>query len=281
MNMLEKFLEDLGSKSDYIFSNLIYTVGIILFFFIIYIIGKRIITKIYSMRFNIRKIDFLDVRKRKNTLMKVTINIWRVIIYFISLISIVSTWGFDIQALLTGAGILGVFFAFASQNLMKDLLAGFFHIFEDNYSVGDYIEVNDISGTVVDLGLRTTSIKSWTGEVHIIQNSLIEHVKNYTTGTGLAVVDVRVEYLTDLDKCLNVLENLLLKLRAENQNITNDPTILGVNELGEIGYDIRIIAEVKPETHWSVQRNIKTQVIKEFKNNDINIAYSQIVYKNI
>src|SRR5690625_6943781 len=103
---------------------------------------------------------------------------------------VLETFDVNIGALLAGAGIAGLAIGFGAQSLVKDVISGFFIIFEDQFSVGDYILINNLEGTVEEIGLRTTKVQSWTGEQHIIQNGDISMVIIYSIHNGLSFVEL-------------------------------------------------------------------------------------------
>src|SRR5699024_5251174 len=100
------------------------------------------------------------------------------------------TLGLPIGSLLAGAGVAGLAIGFGAQNLVRDVISGFFIVFEDQFSIGDYVEVSGAEGTVEEIGLRTTKVQSWTGEQNVIPNGNITQVINYSIHNGLAIVDI-------------------------------------------------------------------------------------------
>ncbi|MDG4656495.1 mechanosensitive ion channel [Ectobacillus antri] len=120
--------------------------------------------------------------RREATLTKLCQNIAVYIIYFIAALTALEAMGIDIKALLAGVSIVGLAVGFGAQNLVKDIVTGFFIIFEDQFSVGDLVKINDTAGTVEEVGLRITKLKAPDGEVFFFANSAITKVANYTLG---------------------------------------------------------------------------------------------------
>lgn len=114
-----------------------------------------------------------------------------------------------VGALLAGAGVAGLAIGFGAQSLVKDVISGFFIIFEDQFSVGDYVVVSKAEGTVEEIGLRTTKIKSWTGERHVIPNGNITEVINYSVHNGLAVVDINIPYESNIEEVEQDIEEVI------------------------------------------------------------------------
>ena len=122
---------------------------------------------------------------------------------------ILSTLTINVSAVLAGAGIVGLAVGFGAQSLVKDIITGFFIIFEDQFSVGDYIRVGQFEGTVEEIGLRTTKIKSWTGELHIIPNGNILEVTNFSLNNSVAVIDISVAYEENIQRVESLIQDLL------------------------------------------------------------------------
>ncbi len=244
--------------------------------FIYYIVGF-IIKRFFSLSLKTIRMKHKELlRRRQKTLEKITLSLWRYFVYFVTLLIILSEVGINIQTILAGAGILGVVVAVGSQNLMKDFLEGFFNVFEDNISVGDYVSIDDVEGNIIDIGLRTIKVKSYSGEVHIVPNSKIGHIINYSLENGKAIVDILVDYQSDLEKVLEVIKRTMHKVKEDNPNVLAMPTILGVNKLDSIGYEIRIICDTLKETHWGVQRMIRSELMMSFKTEQLHIGINQI-----
>ncbi len=278
MNLKEYF--DIKIDYNEIMYRSIKVLFIIIGSIIIYYIVSLIIRRVFSLSLkSIRLKHTAIIRRRQKTLEKIILSLWRYFVYFVSLLIILSTVGVDIQTILAGAGILGVVVAVGSQNLLKDFLEGFFNVFEDNLSVGDYVDVDDVEGNIIDIGLRNIKIKSFTGEVHIIPNSKIGHIINYSLDDGKALVDVIIDYDSDLDQTLKVIKASLIKSKEQNINILTEPNILGINELHKLGYEVRIMCQTVKETHWAVQRYLRQELMKAFKDENINIGMNQIKIK--
>lgn len=120
--------------------------------------------------------------RRETTLVKLCQNIVTYATYFIAIITAIEALGINIAALLAGVSIAGLAIGFGAQNLVRDIVTGFFIIFEDQFSVGDHVKINDVGGTVEELGLRTTRLKALDGEIYFFPNSSITKVANYTLG---------------------------------------------------------------------------------------------------
>src|SRR5690625_364636 len=156
--------------------------------------SKKIIYQVFSDHKRKRATPIRITARRENTLKKLSANVISYVVYFIAFIMILdNVLGFNVGALLAGAGVAGLAIGFGAQNLVRDIISGFFIIFEDQFSVGDYVLVSGVEGTVEEIGLRTTKILSWTGEMNVFPNGDITHVTNYSMTNGLSVVDVNIQ----------------------------------------------------------------------------------------
>src|SRR5574342_986255 len=164
-------------------------------------IGKLAIHNIFKIR-NLSPLNTSE--RREETLAKLLDNILSYVVYFIAFMMILSVLTIDVKALLAGAGIVGLAVGFGAQNLVKDIISGFFIIFEDQFSVGDQVRIGPFEGNVQSIGLRTTKLKSWTGEVHILPNGSIMEVTNFSLNNSLAIIDVGIAYEEDIDKAEKV-----------------------------------------------------------------------------
>lgn len=184
-------------------------------------------------------------------------NIARITSNFIMIMLILGELGFQLAPLLAGAGVLGLAIGFGAQSLVKDVITGFFIILEDQFAVGDVIQTGSLKGTVEIIGLRSTRLVSWTGEVHIIPNGMITNVTNYSIGNALAVVDVPFSNTMHLEDSLNLLKKAMQELHHNSEDVDHAPNVLGIQSLSTSEYVIRIAAECSPNNRTNVERQIQ------------------------
>ncbi|MFD2368926.1 mechanosensitive ion channel family protein [Brevibacillus sp. GCM10020057] len=228
--------------------------------------------------FQHRKSSKLQIDQRRVDTMRVLVNnIVRYTIYFLAILMVLQQMGIDLKPVLVSAGVLGLAVGFGAQSLVRDIITGFFIIFEDQFAVGDVVTINNMTGTVQEIGLRITRVRSWTGEVFILPNGSITQVTNFSLQNTLAVVDVSVAYEEDLERVQKVLKEVLQKAQAELTDIVAEPQILGVQSLGPSEITLRVTAECKPNTHHGVNRNLRAMIRTEFTKRGISIPYPKIV----
>src|SRR5699024_2800614 len=154
----------------------------------------------------------------------------------------------------------GLAIGFGAQTLVKDIIAGFFIIFEDQFSVGDYIEIGQIEGDVEVIGLRTTTLRSYFGQQYVIPNGNIEIVTNYSSANGFAMVEVNLPYETDIMQAEKMVAEVLPSLPVTYDIFVSEPEINGVQALELSNYVLRIRAETLPVMQWAGARAIRKEV---------------------
>lgn len=223
-------------------------------------VGKRIITKLFLVR---QKSPLGYSERRQNTLEKLLQNILANVVYFTAIIAILGTFGIKVVGLLAGAGIVGLAVGFGAQSLVKDIITGFFIIFEDQFAVGDQVQIGAANGIVQEIGLRTTKVKSYTGELHIIPNGTITVVINYSIYNSLALIDVSVAAETDIPTLEKNIQEFLKDLPSKYEGLVKAPSFLGVQSFNATEIVVRITAETIPTKQAGIARKIRRD-LKEF-----------------
>jgi small conductance mechanosensitive channel len=241
---------------------------------IVYLIGDKLIRRVFHIR-----IGKMDERKRK-TIKSITLNLWKYFVIVVCALMILGEFGLDTKTIIASFGLAGAVLGFAVQDTLKDIMSGLFIIIEDQYRVGDTITVDSFKGEVVALGLKTTKIKAYTGEIKIVSNRLISTVINHSLTASMAIVDVEVSYEDDIQKVENVLQNLCDRLNKELTLTKDNVNLLGVEEIGSNGVVFRLAALTKAMKHYEVQRKIRREIILELEKNNITIPYTQVVIHN-
>lgn len=247
---------------------------------IIAIIIERILKVIINKTINPnKKRSKIDVRKAK-TLNSMLSNVSRYCIWVITFLYILSVFGVDTTAIIAGLGVASLVIGLAFQDILKDVFSGVSILFENQFAIGDLVKIGDFTGTVIFLGLKTTRIQAYTGEVKIISNRNITEVINYSLDKTLAVVDIPVSYESKIDKVEKILQITAATLKDKISALVDDVELLGVEELSDSAVVFRLVGKCKPAKHFEVQRQMK----KEFKNsldkNGIKIPYMQIEVHN-
>lgn len=237
-------------------------------------IFKVVIRKVFEVRM---KAPLRYSERRQNTLLKLLENVVAYVVYFAALLAVLSALKIDVRGLLAGAGVLGLAVGFGAQNLVRDVITGFFIIFEDQFSVGDYVRIGASEGSVQEIGLRTTKLKGLNGEIHIFPNGTIVEVINYSLNNSIAIVDVSVALETDIPKAEELIGEFLSSLPEKYEQLVKEPELLGVQNLAASEVVMRITAETKPMQHFAVARIIRRDLKIFMDEHGIEIPYPKMV----
>lgn len=247
-------------------------IKIVLIFVIAHIVikvGNILISNFFKRRQETR---FSLDEKKANTLEALFKSILKYLVYFIAVLIILPEFGIRTESIIATAGIGGLALGFGAQNLVKDVISGFFVLFEDQYAVGDFVAIDDITGTVEEIGLRITKIRGFKGDLNIIPNGQIEKVTNYTRGNALATVDVNIAYRTDIEKAAQVMQEVADEYAKGNKDIVEPPSVLGVVNFASNGINIRLVARTLPMKHWGVERELRWEIKKAFDREGIELV---------
>lgn len=221
---------------------------------------------------------FIKGSGRALTLRGILYSLVKYSVIFFVIINILDRIGFDTRSILAGAGIAGLAVGFGAQNLVRDVITGFFIILENQYTVGEYISTAGVQGFVEDMGLRVTKIRDAGGQLHIIPNGQINQVTNFHRGPLLATVDVPIAYEEDLDRALTLLERVCQQVAEEQKElIVSGPQVLGVQNFGPSEVVIRIIARVRPMEQFQIERLLRRRVMEAFNAEGVEIPYPKQV----
>lgn len=218
--------------------------------------------------------------KKTKTLIVLFNNILKYILIIVSLLIILEIFKIDTKTIVASIGAIGVVAGLALQDVLKDFFAGIFILIENQYKIGDYITIGGFKGEVIALGMKTTKIKAYTGEIKMISNRFITEVINHSLEDNMAIVDVSIDYEADLLSAERVLKNVCKELNTELKPVRGKIEVLGVEELGNDGIVFRIVAPCTPMMQYDVQRVIRKKILLALEFNKINIPYHQVVVHN-
>lgn len=242
---------------------------------IVVTVGKSIIRRLFTFKINTK---IRPSERREKTLLKLLENTLSYVVYFSAILAILSEY-MDISGLLASAGVLGLAVGFGAQSLVKDVISGFFIVFEDQFSVGDYVQIGAALGTVMEIGLRTTKVAAYGGEVHIIPNGNITEVVNYSINNGLAVIDIRIDYHTDIKDAEGLIEQFITNLSDEYEELVNAPSLIGVQDLTATEIVFRVTAETLPAHQWAFGRRFRKDLKLFLDTHGIEIPYPKMTYQ--
>lgn len=279
MNEFEAQVAQIIDKADsmniYLYTGL-KILFIIIFWRIVNVILNKFINKFFKISPKLRMDE-----KKSNTLSGLMKSIIRYTIYIIMAISILNVLNIPTESILAAAGLGGLAVGFGAQNLVKDVISGFFILFEDQYAVGDYVTIGNATGDVEDMGLRITKIRAFNGDLHIIPNGEIKTVINHSRGNSLAIIDIGVAYEADINKAIKILKELGEKYYEKNRDkVVELPSVLGITGFGDSDVKLRMTIRTLPLKHWSVEREIRKEIKEAFDRENIEIPYPRRVYLN-
>ncbi|NMA55597.1 MAG: mechanosensitive ion channel family protein [Firmicutes bacterium] len=195
--------------------------------------------------------------RRLQTMQSLLNSILRYTVFFIGALVVLDAAGVPITSLIAGAGIVGLAVGFGAQNLVRDVMTGFFILLEDQYGIGDYVNVAGEDGIVESVGLRTTRLRDFSGDLHTIPNGEIGRVTNRSRGPRRALIQVAVSYEADLLAAEKALQQMAAEAKIELAEIIDGPSLLGITDLGNARVTFSIWARTEPMAEWKIERELR------------------------
>lgn len=190
------------------------------------------------------------------------------VVYGVAGTLVLGELGIDLEPIIASAGILGIALGFGAQNLVKDFLSGMFMMVEDQYGVGDVVDLGEASGTVEGVGLRVTTLRDIKGTVWYVRNGEVMRVGNSSQGYSVAVVDVPIGHDADISVSTELAGRTATELTAEGSELAADvlepPEMLGVESISSEAVTLRITTKVRAGRQWTVQRALRAAVKEAF-----------------
>jgi small conductance mechanosensitive channel len=217
-----------------------------------------------------------EVKKRAQTLGNTLRDALLVIFSFVALLMILGELGIQLGPLLATAGIGALAIGFGAQSLVKDVINGFFIILENQYRIGDAIDVAGVSGLVESLTLRRTVLRDLEGRVHIVPNGEIKIVSNLSKEWARSVLDIGISYRENLDRVIDVLSRIGKEMESDErfkEALLEPFHILGVERFGESQLVVRMAVKTAPLKQWEVSRELRKRIKNRFDEEGIQIPY--------
>ncbi|WLD47083.1 mechanosensitive ion channel family protein [Candidatus Nanosynbacter lyticus] len=266
------------------------TVSVVIGAVIVYYLGRIFIT--WAIRYAIhstakhRSWHRKDIEKRENTLTQLIRSFWRItIIAYIAAMVASKLFYFDLSPLFASAGIIGVALGFGAQSLVKDFLAGIFIIAENQYRVGDVVDVMGASGTVERVGTRSTVLRDADGNVHYLPNGTIQHVINKTMGYSMSRFTLQLDPSSDISRAADIINETgqqLSKEKSWDKKIIEPPKFVSVGDITGRSVELIVAGKVQPSDQWAVTSEMRRRLLKEFEKQEIELAVipTAITHKN-
>lgn len=214
--------------------------------------------------------------KRTETIFRVVHSTGIVLILGTAVLMVLTELGVAVTPVLASIGFVGLALGLGAQTLVGDIISGLFILIENQYMVGDAIEVNGLAGSVEQMTLRATMVRDLYGTLHIIPNGEIRVVSNKSRDWSRAVVDVGITYDADVDAAARVLNEIGQQMVADTAVaplLLEPPTVTGVEGLDDWAVRLRIMAKTVPGQQWTVQRHLRRQIRLVFAEKGIEIAF--------
>jgi small conductance mechanosensitive channel len=215
--------------------------------------------------------------RRGQTISQLLRSVGRVVVFAVAVLLTFNVF-IDIGPILAGAGILGLAVSFGAQSLVKDVISGFFILFENQFAIGDVIEVAGKSGVVEKMTLRVVVLRDGEGIMHVVPNSEIKVVSNKTRGWSRAVVDVGVPYDESVDRALEVLRDEAAQFSTDKtwgSQLDGPVEVLGVESLSDSAVVLRTMIRTQPGSQWTVAREFRRRIKNRFDQEKLEIPFPQ------
>ncbi len=247
-----------------------------------YIAGTRIVTFVVKRAVKgarHRAWHKKDIEKRQKTLVGLFVTLWRIILFFSVLYALLAVFVPNIGAALTplfaSAGIIGVALGFGAQSLIKDFLSGIFIISENQYRVGDIIDIEGFSGTVERIGTRSTVMRDVDGNVHYFPNGMVQHVINKTMGYSMARFTMLLRPEADIDVVAEIIDTTGKALSEEEKwkdKILSPPAFVSVGEITGSSIEVIVAGKTQPSDQWGVVSEMRRRLLDNFEVKSIHLA---------
>lgn len=236
-----------------------------------YFILSKIIRKMLS--FKTRGIR-IDARKQKTTIGLID-NILKYFIAIVALLMLLDCFGVDTKSLIASLGVLTAVIGLAFQDFIKDIIAGISIIFEDQYAIGDVVTIGSFKGTVTYLGIKSTRVMAYTGEILIISNHKVDRVINHTLANNISIIDVGVDYGSDIAKVKEVMNSVCEDIN-KSLKLTENATVCGVEKLDDSSIVMRMIFGSNYANKYEYERIIREKIKLAFDENNIKIPFPHV-----
>jgi len=234
----------------------------------------------------IQKSEKIDAHKKQryNTLSSVVLSFIKIVLWVSAVVWVLGVLNIDYGPFLLAAGGISLAIGFGAQSLVKDIVTGFFLLMEEQFALGDFVEINGKSGTIEKISLRTIKFRSLDGTLHIIPNGEISIVSNSTYQWSRAVVNIGVSYDVDSSKVMSTLRSICTSMYEDpawRSKMLDEPSPQGILSFGDSCVNYRILAKTKTGEQWPVSREFNIRIQKAFNENNIDIPYNYINVVNV
>lgn len=284
MSIGDQFLSRLRALMETLVANAGYLLWDVLVAVLVLVMAKGLLTlisRLTSALMHAEKYHRSEMQgKRMDTMLTLLRSVARYGIYFVALMMILRQFGIasGIATLLGAAGIGSLAIGFGAKNLVQDVVTGIFMMFENQFTVGDYIKIDDVEGFVTATAMRVTYLRAFSGDQIIVPNGTITRVVNFARGSSVANVTVSTAYEADTRNVIGIIQEAMAEFAQSHAELIDEPpVVLGVTNLGESSVDIGITCKALPLKHWEVGRAIRLAVKEKFDAMGVDFPYPHVV----
>lgn len=276
----DKVIESSISGAGFVISKVISLIILIVIMYLIIKIGDKAIDRFVNNQANSKRSFSMD-KQKAFTVGAILKSSLKYAVYFSGAAIIIGST-FKVSAGVLSA--IGFVVGIGAQSLVKDIINGFFILFEDQYGVGDYVTIGAYSGIVENIGIRSTVLKDFSGDTHNLPNGSVTEVTNHSRGDMSFIVDVEIAYEEDIDNAINIIKSTCRKFEEKNkEDIRNEIEVLGAISLNSSGITIRVVGKAKPMSQWKMERDLRKDIKVALDEANVEIPYpkTQLVNNNI
>lgn len=243
------------------------------------VISQLVKRLVRSTQFNVLSED--DVKKRQDTLIGLFVTIWKVILIFAAACLIFQQLfpKVDLTPFFASAGIVGIALGFGAQSLIKDFISGLFIITENQYRVGDIVDLEGAAGTVERITVRSTILRDADGNVHFLPNGNVMHVINKTMGYSRVNFAISVNPETNIDKLAEIINQVGEKMASDEkwkEKIIEAPHFLSIGTFSDVALEVKITGKTQPSAQFGVTGELRKRLLKSFTKHDIDLAHAPL-----
>lgn len=223
-------------------------------------LGRRMIGSIVKLRGQ----KSMKNAAQMNTVRALVTSVFNYIMYFIIVTVVLSIFGVNVTSILAVAGVGGIAISFGAQTLVKDIISGMFIWIEGSITVGDIVNINDLSGTVETIAIRTTTVRDYNGNLYVIPNGDIRTLTNMSRGYKRAIVDIRCPYEADQAHIVEILKEEMEKAGKEIEGITDAPEVMSILSFDTDAVVVRLAVQCPVGENWRIERDLRSRVKARF-----------------
>lgn len=249
----------------------------VIFYFAVLFLVKKFIGIFFTKI--VTKIKDHEIKRQYATIQYLCISIANVVVFLFFATNILGDLGVDMKPILATAGVFGVAIGFGGKRFVEDIISGLMILLSGQLRAGDYITIDNSTGTVESINLVMIKLRAYNGDVHFVRNGLVEKVINHTRDFSRPIVDIPVAYNTNIPYVIEVLKELGKEIRNNpdfSQYILDEPEIVAIDKFDDSAILLRVRFKTKALQQWAVQRYFRIMVKEKFDKLNITIPFNQM-----